>query len=157
MVCGAAMVSVSSAGASSTDPATCADGGWAVVQADDGATFASERRCVSYVHHGGTLYFARLVVVPFCFSTGPELEIVLFDFHPGAAVTLTLHGALWASNHSDTRTVTVTSDDGPPLGFAGSLIVQPALLMEPGASGVLVARDWHGLSAHVSFVNRCTA
>lgn len=158
VVSGAAAVAVSSAAAISTDPARCADGGWATVQADDGGWFRNEKKCVKYVQNGGTLYAPGINTVSFCLGGGTrsELEIVLWDFHPGAVVTLTLHGGLWR-NGTDTLTVTVTSEDVPNPGLPGQAIFQASVIMAPSAPGVVTVSDAHGLAAHSSFVNRCTA
>jgi hypothetical protein len=147
LVVALALVAASSATSAGTDSALCQNGGWAEVQSDHGDHFRSERACLRYVDKGGALYSPRLITVIYCFSTFADLGVFASGFHGASVATLTLHGAVFASDHSTVRTV-VTAD-GSGILNAGDFIGEPTLGgVDLGSISVtLTMRDEQGVTA----------
>jgi hypothetical protein len=132
--------------ATPSDPTLCLNGGWNEVQAGNGSRFSSEKACLRYVKRGGVLYMPKLVIIPQC-TVGEHLasELAIFGsvFHPGAQVTLTLDGGIWASTGTNVR-VTVAGAEGS---FEpGVFIIQPGVVAQQYVL-TLTARDSYGVTA----------
>jgi hypothetical protein len=147
LVAALALVAATQATSAGTDPALCQDGGWAHAQSDHGEYFRSERACLRYLDKGGALYTPRLTTVIYCFGTFADLGIFASGFHGASAATLTLHGAVFATDHSTVRTVTTA--DGSGILSAGDFIGEPTLggVDLASISITLTMRDAQGVSA----------
>jgi hypothetical protein len=144
------LAGTASGGFSTGNSDACLNGGWQHLQTSNGEFFEGETSCVRYAIHGGTLFFPTVTAFSYCDPTGQlwQMSIFISGFNPNAAVTVTLHEAIFMRTGSNTAQGSTDRD-----GFRASTSdISPP----PGAGLVTVrVRDAQGVEATTQASPNC--